>query len=125
MLDDEQHLAEMVSLMGPPPPAFLKRSEKCQKYWDENGKSHPTLVIPETSELTGEAFVGNWIASTPIPEQSFELREHRLEGEDHELFVAFARKVLRWLPEERPKADDLISDEFLTQHIRERERANE
>ena len=45
MLDDEQHLAEMVSPMGPPPPAFLKRSEKCQKYWDENGKSHPTLVI--------------------------------------------------------------------------------
>ena len=32
MLDDEQHLAEMVSLMGPPPPAFLKRSETCRTY---------------------------------------------------------------------------------------------
>ena len=44
MLDDEQHLAEMVSLMGPPPPAFLKRSEKCRKYWDEDGKSQPDPV---------------------------------------------------------------------------------
>lgn len=37
MLDDEQHLAEMMSLMGPPPVEFLKRSEKCLKYWDEQG----------------------------------------------------------------------------------------
>ncbi|KAL1967096.1 hypothetical protein VTN77DRAFT_3620 [Rasamsonia byssochlamydoides] len=29
ILDDEQHLAEMVSLLGPPPPEFLRRSEKC------------------------------------------------------------------------------------------------
>ena len=47
-----------------------------------------------------------------------------MEGEDHELFVAFAKKVLRWLPEERPRADELISDAFLSQHIHEREKAN-
>ena len=39
ILDDEQHLAEMVSLMGPPPASFLKRSEKCRKYWDADGKT--------------------------------------------------------------------------------------
>lgn len=38
-LSDEQHLAEMISLMGPPPPEFLKRSEKCQTFWDSNGIS--------------------------------------------------------------------------------------
>ncbi|KAM0424572.1 hypothetical protein ACHAPT_010291 [Fusarium lateritium] len=103
MLDDEQHLAEMVSLMGPPPLAFLRRSDKCRQYWDDDG---------------------NWIASTPIPEQFFEVREHRLEGQDHDLFVMFARKTLRWLPEERPRADELIDDDFLSQHIRERERGN-
>jgi hypothetical protein len=37
MLDDEQHLAEMVSLLGPPPPEYLKRSEKCYQYWDSQG----------------------------------------------------------------------------------------
>lgn len=36
VLDDEQHLAEMVSLMGPPPPEFL-RSDKGRQFWDEQG----------------------------------------------------------------------------------------
>lgn len=38
LLDDEQHLAEMVSLMGPPPKSFLERSEKSRQYWDSDGK---------------------------------------------------------------------------------------
>jgi hypothetical protein len=60
---------------------------------------------------------GNWIASTPIPDQTFESREVRLEGVDKELLVAFARKVLRWLPEERMSATELLEegDGFLTQ----------
>jgi hypothetical protein len=32
LLNDEQHLAEMVSLLGPPPEAFLDRSENCRQY---------------------------------------------------------------------------------------------
>jgi hypothetical protein len=58
---------------------------------------------------------GNWIASTPIPHQSLETREKRLEGEDKELLLGLARKILRWLPEERPSASDLFQDGFLTQ----------
>jgi hypothetical protein len=70
----------------------------------------------ETGELTR---TGNWIASTPIPEQTFESREVRLEGVDKELLVAFARKVIRWLPEERMSAAELLKDGdgFLTQWI--------
>jgi hypothetical protein len=37
-LNDELHLAEMVSLMGPPPESFLERSEKCCQYWDAEGQ---------------------------------------------------------------------------------------
>ncbi|SMR48047.1 unnamed protein product [Zymoseptoria tritici ST99CH_3D1] len=97
-LDDEQHLAEMVSLMGPPPKRFLQRSASCNRYWDSEG---------------------NWIAATEIPEQSFDSRETRLEGEDHALLVALAKKILRWLPEERPPAEELFEDSFLTQYLRE------
>jgi len=35
VLDDEQHLAEMVSLMGNPPPEFLRRSEICARFFDD------------------------------------------------------------------------------------------
>ncbi|KAJ4386535.1 hypothetical protein N0V93_009432 [Gnomoniopsis smithogilvyi] len=93
-LNDEQHLAEMVSLMGQPSKAFLERSVNSRKFWDSEGK---------------------WIAATPIPEQSLEEREKRLEGKDKVLLLAFVRKILRWDPEERPSAEELFEDEFLTQ----------
>ncbi|OCL06510.1 protein kinase [Glonium stellatum] len=94
ILDDEQHLAEMVSLLGPPPPEFLKRSEKCYQYWDNQG---------------------NWKGSVPIPDQSFEIREQWLHGEDRALFLQFLRRMLCWMPEERPVAEELAFDEFLMQ----------
>ncbi|PMD61934.1 kinase domain-containing protein [Hyaloscypha bicolor E] len=94
ILDDEQHLAEMVSLLEPPPLEFLKRSEKCYQYWDSQG---------------------NWKGSVPIPDQSFEIREHLLHGEDRALFVQFLRRMLCWMPEERPVAEELAFDEFLMQ----------
>ena len=100
--DNEQHLAEMVSLMGPPPKEFLERSVKCREYWDAEG---------------------NWIATTAIPNQSFESRETRLDGEDKELLLKLVRKILRWIPEERPSAQDLFSDDFLLQPGREAARS--
>ncbi|KAF2453036.1 protein kinase, partial [Lineolata rhizophorae] len=95
-LNDEQHLAEMVSLMGHPPRSFLERSETSRRYWDAEG---------------------NWIASTPIPDQTLEMREKRLKGKDQELLLTLVRKILRWHPEERPSAEDLFEDEFLTQSL--------
>jgi len=46
-----------------------------------------------------------------------ESRETRLKGRDQEILIAFAHKVLRWLPEERASASELLAqdDEFLTQ----------
>ncbi|QPH09432.1 hypothetical protein C2857_000202 [Epichloe festucae Fl1] len=95
VFSDELHLAEMVSLMGPPPKRFLERSQTCARYWD------------------GE---GNWIASTPIPQQTFESREGRLEGKDKELLLNLVRRILCWLPDDRPSAQDLFENEFLIQH---------
>ncbi|KZF22425.1 kinase domain protein [Xylona heveae TC161] len=49
----------------------------------------------------------------PIPDQSLEGRESQLEGGEKGIFLQFIRKVLRWLPEERPTALELLSDEWL------------
>jgi serine/threonine protein kinase len=38
VLSDEQHLAEMVSLMGNPPPEFLQRSEASARFFDDAGQ---------------------------------------------------------------------------------------
>lgn len=56
---------------------------------------------------------GNWIAVTPIPDQTLEMLEKRHVGREKELLLALARKILRWLPEDRPSAEDLFDDEYL------------
>lgn len=133
VLDDEQHLAEMVSLLGPPPPEFLKRSDKCAQYWDSQGtalkvpfypprenkekkrKDSIILLRPTYGSNFANAIIGTWKGSVPIPDQSFETREQWLCEEDRALFVRFLRRMLCWMPEERPVAEELAFDEFLMQ----------
>ncbi len=38
---------------------------------------------------------GRWIAATPLPSQTLETRDTRLEGKDKELLLQLARKILR------------------------------
>ncbi|KAG8160821.1 hypothetical protein KVR01_009085 [Diaporthe batatas] len=94
VLNDEQHLAEMVSLMGNPPPEFLRRSKISARFFND---------------------MGNWKGSIPIPNQSFEDRITQVEGEDKELLLDFVRSVLCWVPEERPTAEELACHDFLMQ----------
>lgn len=60
---------------------------------------------------------GTWIAKTPIPSQTLETREIRLEGRDRELLLKLMRKILCWLPEDRPSAEDLYNDGFIYQFV--------
>jgi hypothetical protein len=43
-LNDEQHLAEMVSLMGQPSRAFLERGVNSRKFWDSEGELDPGVT---------------------------------------------------------------------------------
>ncbi|KAM5503253.1 hypothetical protein McaMca56_001178 [Microsporum canis] len=92
LLDDRLHLAEIVAIMGPPPKEFLERSQVSLLYWDENGQ---------------------WRGLAPIPEISLESLAEGIEGEDIQGFIAFLRRILRWLPEERPTAGELMFDPWL------------
>ncbi|KAN0072146.1 hypothetical protein V8E54_009875 [Elaphomyces granulatus] len=93
----------MVALLGPPPLEFLKRSNESLKYWDENGEPNRSYQDPTR----------NWKGSVPIPDQSLESRESQLEGKNKELFLQFLRKILCWLPEERPTAQELLFDKWV------------
>ncbi|KAF1733963.1 Dual specificity tyrosine-phosphorylation-regulated kinase 3 [Beauveria bassiana] len=85
--DDEQHLTEMVALIGPPPLEFLRRSK--------------------------------WLGSVAVPTTSLEERVTQLEGQDKALLLGFVRRALRWLPEERPPADEIVYDGWLMQRYSE------
>ncbi|OAA68212.1 protein kinase-like protein [Niveomyces insectorum RCEF 264] len=83
-LNDAHHLAAMTALLGPPPPAFLTKSNATTKYWNEDGQ---------------------WKGPVPLPPQrKLESLVTALEGEDKAKFVDFLECFLWWLPEERPDA---------------------
>ncbi|PIL32639.1 hypothetical protein GSI_05343 [Ganoderma sinense ZZ0214-1] len=91
------HLAHMVSLLGPPPVDFLKRTEVDWipwKYFDKQGE-------------------GNWIGKASVPEDSLEQLEENLEGEDKAQFLAFVRKMVTWKPEDRCSIEELLKDPWL------------
>ncbi|EEQ31592.1 hypothetical protein McanMca71_006105 [Microsporum canis] len=85
-------LAEIVSLLGQPPPAFLQRSKESLKYWDESG---------------------TWRGLVEIPNNSLEDSDKYMKGRNQEIFMEFMRKMLRWVPEERQSARELLRDPWL------------
>ncbi|EDN07679.1 predicted protein [Histoplasma mississippiense (nom. inval.)] len=51
---------------------------------------------------------GKWKNLTPIPDITLESLAIDVQGEDKEGFLSFLRKILRWVPEERPTAGELV-----------------
>ena len=62
-------------------------------------------------------FTGKWRDLVPIPDVNLERLEHRLHEEDKEGFLQFIRKMLSWVPEERPTAEELIFDPWLMEEL--------
>ncbi|RAQ57642.1 protein kinase domain protein [Aspergillus flavus] len=95
--DPFKHLALMVALIGPPPTAFVRRSETTEQCFDSSG---------------------GWVAhqEATIPTVSLEVLEKRLNGKEKELFLAFIMSMLKWLPEERKTAKQLLEHPFLVDY---------
>ncbi|KAF4309499.1 putative dis1-suppressing protein kinase dsk1 [Botryosphaeria dothidea] len=94
------HLAEMIALLGPPPPGLLARANLRSKFFSNAGDFYAGIPVP---------------ASMPL-----ERRETSLEGEDkkedRECFLRFMRKMLQWEPEKRSSAGELTEDEWILKH---------
>ncbi|OOF96593.1 hypothetical protein ASPCADRAFT_206767 [Aspergillus carbonarius ITEM 5010] len=90
------HIAQMIRLLGPPPQQLLERADKgvySQLFSNQGDFKFPSLIPSEEFNLPNV---------TPF-----------LLGEDKRLFLDFARKMLRWEPEERPTAKELYNDPWL------------
>lgn len=115
-LNDEHHLAEMASLLGPPPKKFIQRSEMGCQYWDSEGRFPEDGLQPDRCFLKSVVLIDQRQLDRcdASPNQSLESREKQFKGEEKELLLAFVRKIMCWLPEDRPTAEDLFDDSFLT-----------
>jgi serine/threonine protein kinase len=65
--------------------------------------SLPSLIIE----------IGEWKGLAEIPQTSLEESEEILDGEDKKQFLEFIRKMLKWKPEERSSAEELLQDTWL------------
>ncbi|GKZ24619.1 hypothetical protein AbraIFM66951_012023 [Aspergillus brasiliensis] len=100
--DDGAHIAELVALLGPPPPAFLRKAPMSWVFWDESG---------------------NWKNLVPIPDRSLEKLAADIQGEDVEGFLRWLRLALQWNPEDRPTALELLMDPWLMKGLKLRKRS--
>ncbi|MCJ1248423.1 hypothetical protein MMC30_005641 [Trapelia coarctata] len=88
----EHKLAELIALLGTPPKHFLDRSEVASEYFDEQGR---------------------WKGTVDIPSISLEDTERHLEGDQKVMSLQFMRRMLKWVPEERQSAKELLGDPWL------------
>lgn len=56
---------------------------------------------------------GKWRGAAEVPKGNLEQAEKMLEGEEKKLFLDFVRKMLKWKPEERNSAKELLDDHWL------------
>ena len=102
------HLADMIALMGPPPPELLNRGERTAEFFDKDGENSPT----RTTLFANPA--GKWRAEIPLPDRTcLEESEENLEGSNKEAFLRFTRKMVQWRPEDRQTANQLLEDDWL------------
>lgn len=102
----------MIALLGPPPLDFLQRTkgERVWKWFDENGAEGPVCAV---NRLLTSCAIGKWKGAAEVPNETLEGMQNRLEGEEKALCLRFMRRMLRWKPEERSSAKDLLDDPWL------------
>lgn len=85
-------MAEPVALLGPPPPEFRKQRHLRSAFLDESGKRKEVA---------------------PIQDITLEGLAEDVQGEDKEGFLRWLRMALKWNPEDRATALELLYDEWL------------
>ncbi len=96
---DKNHLAQMVTLLGPPPPQLLTDSgSHALVFFNEDGTAKGEVQIKTLESVLGSSL--ERIGQTMTVEKS-------------EAFLAFIRKTLTWTEGKRASASELMNDPWL------------
>ncbi|KAL6918397.1 hypothetical protein FSST1_009892 [Fusarium sambucinum] len=91
--DDQSHLAQITALIGPPPGDLLSRGQRTSMFYKPDGELKNADRIPCDFNLE------NTIKC--------------MTGEEKVRFIEFIRRIVRWSPEERSTARELLQDPWL------------
>ena len=92
------HLAEMIGLLGLPPPHLIARGQLSHKFFSSEGVFSPQNLIPQGTML--------------------EHRESTLSGEEKADFLRFVRRMLQWEPDKRSSARSLAEDDWIRRQVK-------
>ncbi|CAN9335049.1 unnamed protein product [Alternaria alternata] len=92
---ETHHVSEMVERLGMPPLEYTQSNHMTKKVFDKQG------------HWTGGS------KGVTIPKISLEERVSVLKGEEKELFLDFIRSMLRWRPEDRKSATELLKHPWM------------
>ena len=62
---------------------------------------------------------GKWKDIAPVPRITLEERAANIQEHDRAGFLRFMRRTLKWAPEDRPTARELLFDEWLMEGLLE------
>ncbi|CAG8135534.1 unnamed protein product [Penicillium salamii] len=134
--DAKLHIAEMIALLGPPPPEIIQRSQFlreypwptpvrredgrvcetaeeyfCGPFFDEKGITRLPILI----ELFfySRNTLGHFLHEDLIPDRRLGDTASFLRGEEKEAFLDLAKGMLAWRPDMRKTAGELAEHPFL------------
>ncbi|BCS30544.1 putative protein kinase [Aspergillus puulaauensis] len=117
--DAKLHIAEMIALLGPPPPEIMERYQSMRDFtWPE--PIRPKREDDKVCSSAGEYFdgplfddKGRFMYKELIPDRKLVDTVPFLDEEDKESFLDLAKAMLVWHPDERKRAGDLAEHPFL------------
>uniref|UniRef100_A0A8H7KD53 non-specific serine/threonine protein kinase n=1 Tax=Bionectria ochroleuca TaxID=29856 RepID=A0A8H7KD53_BIOOC len=93
--DDAVHLAKITSLLGYPPRNLISSGRRSSMFYDDNNPEIPRDTQPLSRNI------------------SFEGSISQIKGEEKTRFISFVKKMIKWKPEERSTAKELLGDPWL------------
>jgi serine/threonine-protein kinase SRPK3 len=113
----------MIGLLGPPPNKLLDRADRkaYSKFYTPKGIKYSSSMSKYV--LTCPIISGEFRYPEMIPSNDFTFEKlvPFLDGQDKKIFISLASRMLKWLPEERATAKELVSDPWLALGRRRRE----
>ncbi|KAI2672753.1 hypothetical protein DTO013E5_5509 [Penicillium roqueforti] len=91
--DDATHLAYITSLLGPAPKDFVRRGKRTSIFYTAAGTLKREDLVPSNF--------------------SFESSISKFNGEEKRMYIKFVNRMIKWNPEERSTAKELLQDPWL------------
>ncbi|KAG5795423.1 hypothetical protein H9Q69_005516 [Fusarium xylarioides] len=93
--DDQSHLGQISALVGPPPQSLLSSGQRTSMFYKPDGELKNPGLVPASGDFSLE----NTISC--------------MSGEEKQRFIQFINRMVKWNPEERSTARELLDDPWL------------